>query len=77
MLDSIMPKLVPGRFVNAANLFKGDTAHIYVDRVGHNSEEGIPTIVKTRFWPTLQVETQRKLGRLISSIPVTGRFLLD
>jgi hypothetical protein len=66
MLDSIMPRIAPGRFVNAADLFDGDTTHIYVDRVGHNTEEAIPTIVKA-FWPTLQTEVQRKFERIYAT----------
>jgi hypothetical protein len=76
MLDTIMPRLAPGRFVNAANLFKGDTAHIYVDRVGHNSEEAIPTIVDS-FWPVLQTQVQRKLGKVFAATPQAIRPVID
>ncbi len=73
MLDSIMPRLVPGRFVNAADLFNGDSTYIYVDRVGHNSEEAIPTIVNA-FWSVLRTEVQRKLDKkLIVSAPLPMR----
>jgi lysophospholipase L1-like esterase len=76
MLDSVMPRLVPGRFVNASGLFDKDTTHIFVDRVGHNSEEAIPTIVDA-FWPTLQIEVQRKLGKLIAAMPLAQRLVID
>jgi hypothetical protein len=66
LLDSIMPRVAHGRFVNAATLFSGDTTHIYVDWVGHNSEEAIPVIVDS-FWPLLRAEVQKRLARMLAA----------
>jgi hypothetical protein len=77
MLDSIMPRVAAGRFINASNLFHGDTTHIYVDRVGHNSEEAIVPIVDA-FWPVLQAEVRRKLDKkLIAATPLKARIVAD
>jgi hypothetical protein len=53
MLDSAMASLAPGRFVDDATLFKGDTLAVFVDQVGHNTEQSVPAIVDS-FWPALQ-----------------------
>jgi hypothetical protein len=61
MLDSIVPSLVPGRFVNEGRLFAGDTLPVFTDQIGHNTEVAIPVIVEG-FWPTLKsvMQTQMK-----------------
>ena len=53
LLDSVMPAIAPGRFVNAGALFAGDSQPVFVDRIGHNTEPVIPIIVDA-FWPTVK-----------------------
>ncbi|HEV7991909.1 MAG TPA: hypothetical protein VGP25_08795 [Gemmatimonadaceae bacterium] len=60
LLDSAMRDVAPGRFVNAASLFKGDTQAVYVDMIGHTTETSVPAIVDS-FWPTLASVMTRQL----------------
>ena len=53
LLDSAMRGVAPGRFVNAAGLFKDDPQPVYVDQIGHTTESSVPTIVNS-LWPTLE-----------------------
>jgi hypothetical protein len=53
MLDSAMAALAPGRFIDDVTLFKGDTLAVFVDQVGHNTEQSVPAIVDS-FWPALR-----------------------
>jgi hypothetical protein len=62
LVDSAMKGVVPGRFINAAFLFKDDTSHVFVDRIGHNSEKSVPRIVDA-FWPELQTAVTERLAR--------------
>jgi hypothetical protein len=62
MLDSSMGGVAPGRFVNDAGLFAGDTMAVYTDWLGHNTEESVPRIVDT-FWPTLETATRAAIVR--------------
>lgn len=68
MLDASMPAVAPGRFINESSLFKGDTTHVFVDRVGHNTEEAIPTIVDA-FWPALRAAMALKRARTFAVLP--------
>lgn len=62
LLDSAMRGVAPGRFVNAAGLFKDDPQPVYIDRIGHTTEGAIPAIVAS-FWPTLETAMTRRLAR--------------
>ena len=62
ILDSAMATVAPARFVDASSLFRGDTMAVYTDRIGHNTEAAIPTIVDA-FWPALQTLVTRRLTR--------------
>jgi hypothetical protein len=62
LLDSAMARVAPGRFVDAAQLFRGDTMPVYTDWLGHNTEESVPRIVDA-FWPALQTATQAAIAR--------------
>lgn len=53
VLDTLIPAIAPGRFLNAVGLFRNDSSDVYYDRVGHNTEASIPTIVDA-FWPLLK-----------------------
>lgn len=52
LLDSAMATLAPGRFVDASDLFAGDTLSVFVDQIGHTTEQAIPRIEDV-FWPVL------------------------
>jgi hypothetical protein len=65
-LDSTMATLAPGRFINGAGLFRNDSSEVYFDRVGHNTEASIPTIVDA-FWPTLRAALVPKLSEVGAS----------
>lgn len=60
-IDSVMHLVAPDRFIDASRLFKDDARPVYVDRVGHNTEQAIPIIVDA-FWPTLSRETTKALA---------------
>lgn len=60
MLDSAMAPAAPGRFVDAASLFRGDTLAVYTDWLGHNTEAAVPHIVDA-FWPALESATRGAL----------------
>jgi hypothetical protein len=59
MLDSAMAHIAPDRFVDASQLFKGDTMAVYVDRIGHNTEASVPRIVDA-FWSVLSTAVERR-----------------
>jgi len=59
MLDSAMAAVAPGRFVNHAKLFAGDTTNVFSDHIGHNTEVAIPKIVDG-FWPQLRDAVTRR-----------------
>lgn len=69
-LDSIMRLIVPGRFIDASGLFKGDAQPVFIDRVGHNTETSIPSIVDS-FWPVLSRETTKALAARSSRSPTS------
>lgn len=60
LLDSAMRGVAAGRFVNETKLFAGDPQPVYVDRVGHNTEGAVPTIVDG-FWPALEAAVKGQL----------------
>ena len=55
-----MAFLAPGRFIDESSLFRGDTLSAFTDRIGHNTEAAVPTIVDG-FWPALQTLVTRRL----------------
>lgn len=59
LIDSAMAAVAPGRFVDEASLFKGDTMPVFIDRIGHNTEASVPAIVDG-FWPALQAAIARR-----------------
>ena len=61
LLDSAMNGVAPGRFINAAGLFAGDTLAVYTDWLGHNTEVSVPHIVDT-FWSDLAREVSAALS---------------
>ena len=61
ILDTAMAAVAPGRFIDEAALFHGDTLAVFSDRIGHNTEAAIPTIVDG-FWPALQTLVARRLA---------------
>ena len=61
LLDSAMAEVAPGKFVNAASLFRNDSSNVYFDRVGHNIEASVPTIVDA-FWPLLRAAVTRHIA---------------
>lgn len=62
MLDTALARVAPGRFVNASQLFRGDSIAVYTDEIGHNTEASIPRIVDA-FWPALERAIQPALAR--------------
>jgi hypothetical protein len=62
ILDSTMAGVAPGRFIDAAALFRGDTLAAYTDWLGHNTEGAIPPIVDS-FWPALERATRDVIAR--------------
>lgn len=61
MLDSAMASVAVGRFVDDASMFRGDTALVYTDVIGHTVESSVPRIVDT-FWPQLERVTRDVLA---------------
>jgi len=62
IVDSAMATVVPrDRFVQAADLFHGDTLPVYTDWLGHTNEVSVPRIVDA-FWPALQAATQKAVA---------------
>jgi lysophospholipase L1-like esterase len=75
IVDSAMTAIAPGRFVDAAGLFRGDTMSVFVDRIGHNTEASVPRIVDA-FWPALEqaVRQQRSRPSALASTATSGRL---
>ncbi|MEO7996640.1 MAG: hypothetical protein ABI852_04300, partial [Gemmatimonadaceae bacterium] len=71
MLDSAMKDVAPGRFIDAAGLFRGDTIAVYTDWLGHNTEGSVPHIVDT-FWPVLQEQVRSVLPSKSAVPPTTS-----
>ena len=44
MLDSAMATHAPHRFLDQSRLFQNDTLSVYVDEIGHATEQAVPTI---------------------------------
>jgi lysophospholipase L1-like esterase len=44
-LDSVMARIVPGRFLDLTGLFAADTATEFLDDIGHNTEHAVGGIV--------------------------------
>ena len=62
MVDSVMATIVPrDRFVQDADLFRGDTLPVYTDWLGHTTEVSVPRIVDT-FWPALKAATEKAVA---------------
>jgi lysophospholipase L1-like esterase len=61
ILDTAMASVAPGRFIDESSLFRGDTLAVFTDRIGHNTEAAVPTIVDG-FWPALQSLVTRRLS---------------
>lgn len=61
LLDSAMAGIAPGRYVDLAGLFRGDSTPAFVDRVGHNTELAVPTIVDA-MWPVVRAAAERALA---------------
>ena len=72
IVDSAMATIAPGRFVDAAALFKGDTMSVFVDRIGHNTEASVPKIVDA-FWPALEAAVQRSREGAAAEAPANVR----
>jgi lysophospholipase L1-like esterase len=45
LLDSLVRPHVGARFVDQTSLFSGDTSAVFMDQIGHNTEQSIPAIV--------------------------------
>jgi lysophospholipase L1-like esterase len=74
IVDSAMATVVPrDRFVQAADLFHGDTLPVYTDWLGHTNEVSVPRIVDT-FWPALQAATQKAVAshKTVASRPAVS-----
>jgi hypothetical protein len=69
-IDSAMRTRVRTRFVNASDLFKGDTISVFSDEIGHNTEKAIPYIVDA-FYPNLLAlaEWNTKASSISQSLP--------
>jgi hypothetical protein len=59
-LDSALRGMAVGRFVNAAGVFANVSAHIFVDPVGHTTEDANPIIVDA-MWPALSAAVRSHL----------------
>lgn len=55
-----MPRVAPGRVVDASHVFDGDSVPAFTDRIGHNPEAVVPKLVDA-FWPVLRSEVERVL----------------
>ncbi|MEO7458053.1 MAG: SGNH/GDSL hydrolase family protein [Gemmatimonadaceae bacterium] len=64
LLDVSMPAIVGARFVNASRALDGEAEHVFVDKVGHNTEAGVPVLVDS-FWPALKKALEKKLPLII------------
>jgi lysophospholipase L1-like esterase len=62
MLDSLLKPVLGPRFVNASGLFARDSSEVYTDRVGHNTERSIPTIIDA-FWPPLHAAVTNRIAK--------------
>jgi hypothetical protein len=62
LLDSAMRSVAPGRFINAAGMFRNDAQAVFIDRIGHNTEASIPVIVDS-FWPALAQAASQALAK--------------
>jgi hypothetical protein len=66
-LRGAMASLAPGRFVDASTAFAGEPDSVFVDTVGHTTEDAVPRIVDA-IWPTLL----KLLPRIATSGPATS-----
>jgi hypothetical protein len=62
LIDSAMTAVAPGRFVDEAHLFRGDTMAVFTDWLGHNTEQAVPRIVDG-FWPPLERAVRAAIAR--------------
>lgn len=69
ILDSAMATVATGHFIDATSLFADDTASAFVDRIGHNTESAVPSIVDA-FWPAVQSAITRLQRDRARSQPV-------
>lgn len=45
-IDSAMAEVAPGRFLNLSQLFAGDTTDVFMDEIGHTTEEANKAVVE-------------------------------
>jgi hypothetical protein len=58
LLDSAMAGIAPGRFIDATDLFRGDSTEIFEGKASHNTEAAVPQIVDA-FLPQLAAALSR------------------
>lgn len=69
LVDSVMASVAPGRFIDEAALFTGDTMAVFVDRIGHTTEASVPGILDG-FWPAVQAAVLHQRAQSVRISPL-------